>query len=233
MVALTLTRSQLDFGGLRAVATATGAQPTGKVAQTWWSSIRAWSGGEVCADLFVFLVACAPQRRLAPLLAQVLVAIAHGAERVCGSMAQSKLQTTDAVAFSSCSSMDLISQDGVDSFVAQYVMNSVETFEHMCHDSVFSVATDKGTINGLPLQDTVVALPGNVAWLCAPAVGMGCHCNGLGSTLWATAADPPPPASVGVFRGDGWCPTFRLHGYRICWHHPCSRRGPVGAPGVG
>lgn len=77
VMVLKLICSELDFDELRAVATASGTAVSGKVVEPSWAWARAWTGGKTSADLFVFLVACAPHRHLVPLLARVLIAVAH------------------------------------------------------------------------------------------------------------------------------------------------------------
>lgn len=142
----------------------------GQVAQKWWAWLRPWNGGNEIVEMFTFLVAAASQKNLLPLLAQVLYGISVAIEKTCGALVQMKLQPAPSFSFRWCGVGDLIQQDGVETYITQFVANCTESFEKSCRDFVFSITTDKGTVNGLPLQDSVVAPPCGLAWICAPVV---------------------------------------------------------------
>lgn len=65
---------------------------------------------------------------------------------------------------------DIIKLDGMEQYLVQYMGNVTDTFVKQCVDWHFSIATDKGQVNSLKLQDSIIALPNNQAWLCAPVV---------------------------------------------------------------
>ena len=135
----------------------------------WWTELRAASGHGTVKDVCGTLCTCAAHPKLLPLLSQLLSARAVSFESRCLAMAEGKLPRDGcAVVPRWLSVKELMQADGPESYLVQYVTNCSETFSKCCSDWCFSIATDKGVVNGLPLQDTIIALPGNQAWLATP-----------------------------------------------------------------
>jgi hypothetical protein len=103
------------------------------------------------------------------LLGQLLWHVGTQIDFNLGSRAMAPVKD-DICKFSYLSMKEVIAADGIESFVAQYLLNACDTHRQLCPDQVFTMATDKGIVAGLPLQDTVVVLPSNAGYICAPAV---------------------------------------------------------------
>ena len=56
----------------------------------------------------------------------------------------------------------------MDQSLLQYVTNDVENFWTECGYWNFSLATDKGNVNGQSLQVSMIALPTNLAYVATP-----------------------------------------------------------------
>ena len=149
-----------------------------QVAHTWWGLLMpSCIGGDTCA-LGQFIVDLSSRPAAMPLLAQVLVAFSRQMELMFSSQSLKRkaptLDRSKALVFSWCSELD---GDGSTSreaspYVAAYQVNGLNG---MIGCTNVSLATDKGWVSGLPLQDTIVVDGSkNYAVLAPPAVFRVC-----------------------------------------------------------
>ena len=115
-----------------------------------------------------FLLEGVTSKCLQPLFVQVLLGICKGIEKCAGKDSLIRRRGSGGTCFS-FQWLDGFHTDGdarsVAPIIAQYVHNSVQLHKHHV---VFSIATDKAWVNGLPLQNSIVGNPDCYATLCTP-----------------------------------------------------------------
>lgn len=172
IVMLKITSGEVDFTELKRLATS--PRKRASLAKKWLSLLAVELLGSSVRDLYEVLLAAAAEPGLQCFFARLVSAVAMGIERAAGAFvtqpARAKSSAQPPFAFSWQTAKCMIEEDGMCAYLLQYVTNCREALRIVCEDGSFSLATDKGNVNGLPLQDTVLALPNNMAWLCAPTV---------------------------------------------------------------
>ena len=104
-----------------------------------------------------------------PLYAQVVWGLANSFERTLGKIAQGKLEPNEFLKKVEYSNATDLSGKDVDEFCSKYVYAGIE---HTKKFKQFTIATDKGHVCKLPLQDTAISTPRtNDVILCTPHVG--------------------------------------------------------------
>ena len=109
----------------------------------------------------------ATKQQLAPVFGQFCLAASKQVERILGAAATNKDTKEGGLTMQWRDSSSDLSPDDVDRCMAQYMCN--------CRDLLvdipcLSMSTDKGWVNGLPLQNSVIGTPANHAIVCAPQV---------------------------------------------------------------
>ena len=158
---------ELTFDELAHVATGPHRNPC---ATAWWKELQKLLGRFTTkVRLWDLLERCAASTVLAPLLAQLLWPLSLIVEAFFIGQATHpavKQGSADRVVCAWQSIGDIYGKH-MKHRVAQYTLACVEaSFGQHC----MTMATDKGTIAGLPLQTTVVGLQHNAAIICVPQV---------------------------------------------------------------
>lgn len=137
------------------------------VAHTWLNALFATEAQRVdTMQLAVFINKLIKCDSLRSLLAQFVFAAAKQIERMMGARVTNKEVSVGLVMRWRDSGCDLAANE-VDKYMAQYITNC----RMLLRDAtVMSIATDKGSVNGLPLQDTIIGVPTGYAVLAPPAV---------------------------------------------------------------
>lgn len=168
---LEFSNGMLDIKGFKQVASS-GRKTS--CARKWWTALQAPVGESTKVDCWLVVVAAVQAKVLVHFLSQLLLGLAAGIEAVCGKLAQAPVTKKRGHAqFQWLTIEDIIKLDGIEQYLVQYMGNVTDTFDKQCSDWHFNIATDKGQVNSLKLQDSIIALPNNQAWLCAPVVPWG------------------------------------------------------------
>lgn len=129
---------------------------------------------------------CIRRDVLQPLLGQLVVGISRRLEVKIGERAQCKGDATSRYDFTWRDASSDLAKNEVDRHMAQYLCNCRDLFGQSL---VFSIATDKGWRNSLPLLNTLIGLPDNHLALAPPQVALSPHryapCENHGRTVLA------------------------------------------------
>lgn len=180
-----------------------GAEP---LAKRWWKTLNdAFDKADLSAVPGLSLLqAVLHIDSLRKLSGQVLVQLACRIELVFGSAANKGLFLCEGT-FAWSDLRDRMRARGYERELALYVNNGNDLFKRSMELVSLSIATDKATVSGLPLQFSVLASPSNHVVLCCPQALGGApeqdhrspSCNSDLSALGPTALAPSSPISGG------------------------------------
>lgn len=164
-VDLEVSGGRLDFACIREIAGKKG------IAREWVRALDCAFGTEARdAPLATFASALIVSKAVVSLCAQVLWYAAQLVEKAIGGRSQQQRRaSSEAGAISAFQWQGAESARGPqqDLFITKYIMSCRE---HMQRHRVFFVATDKGQVCRLPLQNSVLGVAGNLVVICPPNV---------------------------------------------------------------
>ncbi|CAK0910335.1 unnamed protein product, partial [Prorocentrum cordatum] len=179
------------IGGLADLSQLLAAGERDGPARRWWAVLKYIITGESAQiNVDELLKAACGKTALRSLCGQVVLAMSWEIERVCLKQSHGDAPNgPDGFDFKYLKPSDIIDAEGFDSFLCQYTVCAKSVHQtvgagHLC----FTLATDKATPCNLPLQDSVVALADNQAWICPPQVGQSF--DGEGAVPDAVGVNP-------------------------------------------
>ena len=121
-------------------------------------------------NLVDFLTIFPTNKLLKPLYAQVVWNIGAALEQTLGRILQEKEEPNDYIKGAVYENATYLSGRELDEYCTKYVYGGIE---HLKHYKQFTLATDKGSVCKLPLQDTAISTPKtNDVVLCTPHVNI-------------------------------------------------------------
>ena len=125
-------------------------------------------GGEPFVDLVVFLTTFMTNKIMKPLYGQVVWNLGAAFEQTLGRILQEKEEPNDYLKKAVYENSTELSGKELDEYCSKYVYGGIE---HLKKFKQFTLATDKGSVCKLPLQDTAISTPKtNDVVLCIPHV---------------------------------------------------------------
>ena len=163
MVAI-LNGGIVDFARVKQACTGPGRVQTG-----WklWKAISPIMQDSVQMSFKVFLTKAVAVPALRSMTVHIIQAITGFAEKTLGDQVTKKAKGVLIKFVWEDDAVGDLSSTRVDKFVAQYLVNSVESQGEV---QDMSLATDKGWAKGLPYQVSIVGLPNNFACVALPVV---------------------------------------------------------------